>query len=256
MGSIVSKNKNRKKKKKKKSSCGPCEEVEYMRLREKLKLLQGEIHEIKHLREKECQAQKQQVKNYARKEAEWKGERKKLRDEVRRLRTELMVAKDHQEMTINHQGMLEDGEDGIFAGGINILDSQEYWQWQLMGQGSNFLVQHMREEQARRDEAVQKWKKLYLSIKTELDTLIHRAHQGDGLYLREEEDTIRVLKTELKGKEETIQDLKARVAVMEKEGIKKEREIDILRQSLRIMSSKRKGDSCYQGSHWKLAHVN
>ncbi|XP_043720347.1 uncharacterized protein LOC122667926 isoform X2 [Telopea speciosissima] len=212
-----------------------------MRLREKIKLLQDEIHEIKHIRDMECQTHKQQVRISARKEAEWKGERKKLRDEVRMLRKEL-VAKD-QEIAVN-QGMMEE-ENGKFAG-INIID-KEYWQWQLMLQGSNVLVEHMKEEQARRDEAVEKWKRLYLSIKTELDTLIHRANQGDGLYLGEEENTIGTLKRELKGKEETIKELKARVAAMEKEGVKKEREIDILRQSLRILSSsssKRKGDPC------------
>lgn len=63
---------------------------------------------------------------------------------------------------------------------------------------------------------------------------------GDiGHYWRaEEEEMIEVLQGELQAKEETIKALNARLASMEREEYKKEREIDILRQSLRIMSSK------------------
>lgn len=50
---------------------------------------------------------------------------------------------------------------------------------------------------------------------------------------------IEELQRELNAKEETIKELKAKVASMEHEEYKKEREIDILRQSLRIMSSKK-----------------
>ncbi|KAJ4954852.1 hypothetical protein NE237_011635 [Protea cynaroides] len=216
MGSSISKKKK-----------NPYEELDYMGLKEKIKLLQDETHDIKHLREMEYQTQKQQERVSAKKEEKWKRERKKLRKEVRRLRKELAAKEE----------IIQGKEDGIFAG-ISHIE----WQWQMLG--SSFLVEHMREEQARRDETVEKWKRLYLAIKTELDTLIQRAHEGDRLCLEEEEDTIRVLRRELKGKEETIQDLKARVAAMEKEGIKKERDVDILRQSLRIMSSKKKGDPC------------
>lgn len=35
-------------------------------------------------------------------------------------------------------------------------------------------------EEARRDDAVEKWKQLYLTIKTELDDLIHRTDIGQG----------------------------------------------------------------------------
>ena len=40
------------------------------------------------------------------------------------------------------------------------------------------LMERMREERARRDEAIEKWKMLYLAIKHELDDLIKRTHEG------------------------------------------------------------------------------
>ncbi|KAJ4968995.1 hypothetical protein NE237_015696 [Protea cynaroides] len=213
MGSIVSKKER-----------SPFEELGYKGVMEKIKLLQDEIHEIRHLREMERRIHNQQETTTAWKEAEWKSERKKLREEVRRLRMELAAK--------------EEIIQGVEDGGIVAGKSEKEWQWQLLG--SNLLVEHMMEEQARRDEAVEKWKRLYIAIKTELDTLIQRAHQGDRLYHVEEENTIEAFKRELKVKEETVQELKAKVTIMEKEEVKKDREIDILRQSLRIMSSKKK----------------
>jgi septal ring factor EnvC (AmiA/AmiB activator) len=50
---------------------------------------------------------------------------------------------------------------------------------------------------------------------------------------------IEELQRELQAKEETIKALKERLASIENEEYNKEREIDILRQSLRIMSSKK-----------------
>ena len=54
---------------------------------------------------------------------------------------------------------------------------------------------------------------------------------------------IEELKKEVKSKEETIEALKTRLASMEREGYEKEREMDILRQSLRILGSKKKATS-------------
>ncbi|GMN32512.1 hypothetical protein TIFTF001_048182 [Ficus carica] len=106
--------------------------------------------------------------------------------------------------------------------------------------GANyFLVDQMREERERRDETVEKWKQLYLAIKMELDDLIQRTHEG-GLYWRaEEEDMAEELKREVQVKEETIKELKSRLASMEQELRNKDREVDILRQSLRIMTSRK-----------------
>ena len=50
---------------------------------------------------------------------------------------------------------------------------------------------------------------------------------------------IEELKEEVKSKEETIEALKTRLASMEREGYEKERERDILRQSLKILASKK-----------------
>lgn len=61
---------------------------------------------------------------------------------------------------------------------------------------------------------------------------------GDGLYWGANEKT-EALKTELQAKEETIEALKEQVVSMEHEKYKRDREIDILRQSLRIMTSKK-----------------
>ncbi|KAI3966452.1 hypothetical protein MKW92_009729 [Papaver armeniacum] len=95
--------------------------------------------------------------------------------------------------------------------------------------------QHMEaKEQLRREEAIEKWKRLYLAIKTELDDLIERTW-GRG-YWRVEDETIEELQREVKAKEETTEVLKARLAASEEEGRKMKTEVDILRQSSRIMS--------------------
>ena len=52
----------------------------------------------------------------------------------------------------------------------------------------------------------------------------------------EEEDLVEELQQELKTKEEAIEILKARLASMEQEQSKREREVDIVRQSLKIIS--------------------
>ena len=64
---------------------------------------------------------------------------------------------------------------------------------------------------------------------------------GDGLYWKAEEKDIQMenLKRELQDKEEIIKALKAQLASMEQEKYKKEREFDLLRQSLRIMNGKK-----------------
>lgn len=65
---------------------------------------------------------------------------------------------------------------------------------------------------------------------------------GERLYLGDEEGgTIERLQKEVKAKEETAETLRSRVDEMEKEACKRDREIDILRQSLRILSNKKRG---------------
>ncbi|RVW96866.1 hypothetical protein CK203_026083 [Vitis vinifera] len=268
-------------------------------------------------RKKQSMAYERETMVFALKEAQWKRERRRLREEVKRLKKRL------EEKEERIRGM----EDGLVGekgeNGFQLL-------------GTRLLVEHIWEERARRDEAVEKWKRLYLAIKAELDDLIQRTDQGKNstgrskswaytnrwyyvrnlahiLWLRwgngrgssvatllpgwkvshcplsfphivkgfilsinmvlekrpfiyspisffvigcpphgaegkdrerlnwkaEEEDSIEDLHRELKAKEETIEVLKARLASMEKEEVQREREVDILRQSLRIISNKK-----------------
>ncbi|XP_059448477.1 cilia- and flagella-associated protein 58-like [Corylus avellana] len=187
---------------------------------EKAVFLQKEVKEMVYEREKESKGNyhERDMMVFAFKEAEWKQERKRLKEEVKRLRK-----------------MVEEKEDKIR--GMGQAQVSEKGQELL---STSFLVEQMRQERARRDEAVEKWKHLYLAIKTELDHLIQRTDRGDAQYWRsEEEDMIEELQKEVVAKEETIKALKAQLASIEHEDYKKEREIDILRQSLRIMSSKK-----------------
>ena len=64
---------------------------------------------------------------------------------------------------------------------------------------------------------------------------------GDGLYWKAEEDEIQMenLKNELQEKEETIKALKFQLALTQHEKQGKEREFDLLRQSLRIINGKK-----------------
>ncbi|KAF7807962.1 FKBP12-interacting protein of 37 kDa [Senna tora] len=153
-------------------------------------------------------------------------------------------------------------EYGCVAVNAVVGDSKK--EWELMG--TKLLFEKMKEERARRDEAVEKWKQLYLAIKTELDDLIQRTYDGvffypsslspkhgthyanyrtilcvllgEGVYWKAEENDghVEVLKRELEEKEGVIKTLKAELDSMEHEKIKKEREFDLLKQSLRIIN--------------------
>lgn len=60
---------------------------------------------------------------------------------------------------------------------------------------------------------------------------------GERLWWGAEDVVIQKLKEELKAKEETVEALQAQISAMEDVVAKREREVDILRQSLRIMSN-------------------
>lgn len=200
------------------------EKVDVGGLREKMRNIQEEMSGMVCERKKESAAYERDMMVFAFKEAEWKQEKKKMREEVKMLRK--MV--DEKEKRIRG---IEDA--GVVLGAGNNKSGGEK-EWEVL------LAEQMREERARRDETVEKWKQLYLAIKMELDELIQRTHCENGLYWRaEEEDTVEELKGDIKTKEEMIAGLKSRIVSMEHEQYKKEREIDILRQSLRIMSSKK-----------------
>ncbi|KAF2314084.1 hypothetical protein GH714_022036 [Hevea brasiliensis] len=220
----------------KKKSSNHCEK-DLRGLTEKVRLLQEDIKAIMYEREKESRAYERDMMVFAFKEAEWKQERKRLKEEVKRLR----------KMLEEKEVRIRETEDGLVG-----EKSEKNWPFSRLA--STFLVEQMREERVRRDEAVDKWKKLYLAIKTELDDLIRKTHRGDGLYWKaEEEDMIEELKMEVKAKEEIIEELKARIALVEHEEYKRAREVDILRQSLRIVSSM--NAPCFDLSKPKLTIV-
>lgn len=89
--------------------------------------------------------------------------------------------------------------------------------------------------------AVEKWKQLYFALKTELDHLILLTAQGDlgeGLICEsheEEEKVVNILQRELKAKDMILGIVRARFSSMEKEATKRDCEVDIMRQSFRIL---------------------
>lgn len=179
-------------------------------------------------------------------EREWGKERKKLREQVKRLRKKVEEKEEAKTTT---------------------TEEREYWKW---------VVEEMCVERAVRDEAVEKWKQLYLAIKNELDHLIiHTTSSSSGkkknfnlnfsfyfdkvllsesgflvgeaimqrqLEGKGEEEAVKTvegLRDEVKLKENTIETLKEKIALMDREKYEKEREIDLLRQSLRILGSRK-----------------
>lgn len=181
--------------------------------------------ELRCRREQESRAHQRQASLSAATEAEWKRERKMWKKVVRRLREKL---EEKEEMICEMEEEM-------------VATNEEEKKWESPGQ--LFLLEQMKEQQAQREEAVEKWKRLYLAIKTELDNLICRTYQGEGLWWgAEEENMMAGLQKELKDKEATVETLKAQISAMENEEAKREREVDILRQSLRIMSNSKRGN--------------
>ncbi|XP_072995013.1 uncharacterized protein [Typha latifolia] len=190
-------------------------------LRARVLALEGEIKDMKLLRECEIEVFEQHAAIFACKEEEWKKERKKHREETARLRMRLEEEEERGRCLEEEAAAKRDEREWCHL-------------------GAEFIVEHMKEEQARREEAVEKWKQLYLAIKTELDDLIQRTHQGERFCWAGEDGVIEGLQRELQTKEEMVESQRWKIAAMEKEGAKKDREIDILKQSLRILSSTKK----------------
>jgi len=132
-------------------------------LTEKVWLFQEEIQAIMYEREKEARAYERDMIVFAFKRAEWKQERKKLKEEVKRLR-KVVEEKDERIRVLEERSIGRESEkrEGFLG-------------------TTSFLVEQMREERVWRDEAVDKWKKLYLAIKAELDDLIQKTHHGASL---------------------------------------------------------------------------
>lgn len=76
--------------------------------------------------------------------------------------------------------------------------------------------------------------------------VIDSANAGGAFYWKaEEEDFMEDIRKELKAKDETIEVLRAQLTSMEQNECRRNREMDILRQSLKIMSSKKKAAPKY-----------
>ncbi|XAR62719.1 hypothetical protein NMG60_11017577 [Bertholletia excelsa] len=175
-------------------------------LREKVRMLEKEMREMIWIRESENETHQREIMVYSLKERKWRRERKRMREEVKRLRK-----------------MLEERER-----------REKYYHDE-------------EEERARRDDAVERWKRLYLAIKVELDALILRTHQGERLHDRSEEELKEKLQRDMRAKEETIELLQAKIASMEQKESKREREVDLLKQSFRILSYNKKLKSLPKG---------
>ncbi|CAH2079349.1 unnamed protein product [Thlaspi arvense] len=91
-------------------------------------------------------------------ETEWRKDRKKLREEVKRLR---------QKMEQREEAKAK----------------QHEWEW---------VVEQMCLERAMREEAVERWKQLYFAIKNELDDLIHTTY-GDALRQKPQEEGAKIV---------------------------------------------------------------
>ncbi|KAL2469569.1 hypothetical protein Adt_37705 [Abeliophyllum distichum] len=192
-------------------------------LKNKVRLLQGEINEIMCIRERENQAYERELMVFAFKQADWRRERRRLKEEAKKLRKRL-----------------EEKEERLRCMEESVMESEKCnYEWQVFDKSS--ILEHIKEEQARRDETVEKWKQLYFAIKVELDDLIQRTRKEERLcWKSKEEEILLELKEDQRAKEEQIEFLQAKLDSMKQQECKREREIDILRQSLRIMSHRKK----------------
>lgn len=135
-------------------------------LKEKIRFIQQEKSSTqlmyeRVIRESPTPAYETEMMAFAFKKAEWKQERKKLKEEVKMLRA----------LVEEKEDKIREMEGGIVGFGAKGTVEKE---WAFLG--ASFLVDQMEQERARRDETVEKWKQLYLAIKMELDDLIQRTH--------------------------------------------------------------------------------
>ncbi|CAN4120588.1 unnamed protein product [Withania somnifera] len=158
-------------------------------LKYNVRFLQAEVNEIMCMREHESQVNAEEMIIFALKEAEWKKERKKLREEVKKLKKKLEEKQEEEKC----KG-IENNE---------IYSMKEDKEWHQLA--TSYLMEQIRNEEARRDEAIERWKQLYFAIKIELDDLIHRTNQGGGLCWKTEQvKLLEELHIELKEKEEKL----------------------------------------------------
>ncbi|KZV15260.1 centrosomal protein of 290 kDa-like [Dorcoceras hygrometricum] len=186
-------------------------------LKNRVRLLRGGIDEIMAIREIESRIYEEQLIAFAVKREKWRREKKRLKKEIRKLRMRFVGKEEERSFKCcmkNHVGTME-----LCQRHCNLNT-----EWEIL----------------KRDETLEKWKELYFTIKVELDELIQRTCRGERLCRDIKEEVLEEQKKELKTKEESIESLQAKLASMEDQEIKRQREVDILRQSLRIMSHGKK----------------
>ncbi|KAG0492055.1 hypothetical protein HPP92_005453 [Vanilla planifolia] len=206
--------------------CCPNRPAEPTELRTRLCLLEAEIMGIR--REKEF------------KEEMFALERRKQEDEMGRLRNRV---EEEEEKVRRLEAEVAAAAAAFARGG----DGFKSWYRRRFDEE---YVEHMKQEKARREAVVEKWKQLYLAIKKELDELIRRTAEGGRCCFGDEGVVVDWLQAELKAKEDALDALEVKLLAVEKEVARREREIDILRQSLRILSSRNRnhGGSCIKKS--------
>ncbi|VFQ92272.1 unnamed protein product [Cuscuta campestris] len=165
----------------------------------RVRVLQREVEEMICIREKESRVLERETLLLAiREAAEWRKEREALKDQVNMLRNMLL---------------LDDRRRRRFCGEGCCLDDE---------------MMVARDEEG--GVVDNKWKHLYFAIKVELDRLILTTNNDNNT--RNNRDMV---EKEVRGKEEKIRDLESRIAFLEQQELRRLRELDILRQSLRIM---------------------
>lgn len=118
-------------------------------LRATILLLEEEIEKLKRVRQQEAWDYGRRTAEFAAKEEEWVRQRRSLAEEA-------IEQKAAQRTRLLNECQSEEGDE-------------EEW---------GCLVESIKEEQRRREGAVERWKRLYLTIKTELDDLIQRTSEG------------------------------------------------------------------------------
>ncbi|VFQ72392.1 unnamed protein product [Cuscuta campestris] len=170
----------------------------------RVRVLQREVEEMICIREEESRMLERETLLLAIREAEWRKEREALKDQLNMLRNMFFCDQRPRFFSSSSNSNNNNGEEVCLDEMMKII---------------------------RDDEGVvdNKWKRLYFAIKVELDRLILTTNNDNST--RSNRD----MEEEVRGKEERIRDLESRIAFLEQQELRRQRELDILRQSLRIM---------------------
>ncbi|MQM09299.1 hypothetical protein Taro_042168 [Colocasia esculenta] len=152
-----------------------CDELreETRALRAKIHALEGEVWEARRERDREARARGRREAAFTAKKVEWRRESQRHREEVGELQKRL------GEEAARRRALEEEYNSAIEAAAGN-SGGGDWVARELQRASAWALVEQMKAEQAQREQAVEKWKQLYLAIKAELDALILRTKQGEG----------------------------------------------------------------------------